>query len=118
MPVAYKVSIWPDTIRCMDQALWCVTVRHEGFGNWSVRRGDLSGDAPVLGRDWLWHYENLPSERAKTEIAEHRFTHEDAMERAREVAARVNVQGMTVVEALARHEAKGHCIGCEGPYTA
>lgn len=117
-PVAYKVTIWPETVHCVDQALWCVTVRDEGFGNWSVRRGSGSSDAPVLGRDWLWHHENLPSERTPEEIAEHRFTHDEAVERAREMAPRVWVQGLSVTEAIARHEAKGRCPGCEGPYTA
>lgn len=117
-PVAYKVTIWPDDVHCMDQALWCVSVQDEGFGNWSVRRGSMSGSAPVLGRDWLWHHENQPSERTPEEIAQHRFTHDDATERAKEIAARVWVQGMTAAEAVARHAAKGSCFGCEGPYTA
>jgi hypothetical protein len=117
-PVSYKVTIWPDDVHCMDQAIWCVTVRDDGFGNWSVRRGDLSASDPVLGRDWLWHHENKPSERTTQEISQYRFTHDNAMERAREVAARVEVQGMSAPEAVARHAAKGRCIGCEGPYTA
>ena len=117
-PVAYKVTVWPESVHCMDQAMWCVSVQDEGFGNWSVRRGCASWDAPALGRDWLWHYENQSSSRTREEITEHRFTLEDALERAREVAPRVSMQGMTATEAIARHQAKGRCIGCEGPYTA
>ena len=116
--VAYRVSIWPETVRCMDAALWCCAVRDIGFGNWLVARGDMSSDAPVLGRDWLWHHEGLPSERTREEIADHRFTFDEAMERAREVAPRVNVQGLAVAQAIARHEARLPCLMCEGPYTS
>jgi hypothetical protein len=91
-------------------------VRSSGYGNWTVRRGDLAEDPPVLGRDWLWHYENLPSDRTREEIAAHRFTFDDAMERAREMAPRVELQGLTVAEAIARHEARLPCRACEGPY--
>jgi hypothetical protein len=102
----------------MDAALWCCTVRDAGFGNWLVARGDMSSNAPVLGRDWLWHHELLPSERTREEIAQHRFTFAEAMERAREVAPRVWLQGLTAAEAVARHEARLPCPGCEGPYTS
>lgn len=115
-PVAYLVSIWPESVQCMDAALWCCTVRCVSYGNWLIARGSMSSDAPVLGRDWLWHQENLPSERTREEIAGHRFSLDDAMERAREMAPRVCVQGLTATEAVARHQARLPCPGCEGPY--
>lgn len=115
---AYRVSVWPESARCMDAAIWCLAVRDVGFGNWLVARGDMSTDGPVLGRDWLWHYENLPSARSREEIAAHRFGFDDAMGRAREMAPRVEVQGLAAAEAVARHEARLPCPGCEGPYTA
>lgn len=117
-PVAYKVTVWPETVHCVDQALWCVTVHYEGYGNWSVRRGNLSGNGPVLGRDRRWHLENLPSDRTREEIAEHRFSYDEAMKLAADMAPKVEVNGMTAVDAVARHTAKGHCPACAGPYTA
>ena len=117
-PVAYKVTSWPSTVHCMDQAIWCVTVLDEGFGNWSVRRGNLGSSGPVLGRDGKWHQENRPSERTEKEIADYRFTQDEAMALAADMAPRVEVQGMTAIEAIIRHSLKGRCIGCEGPYTA
>jgi hypothetical protein len=127
--VAFAVSVWPESVTCMDAALWSVTVRDESYGNWSVRRGAVSGDrppsghdAPALGRDGRWHHEGIPSERTREEIERDRFTLEEALKLAGDMAPRVEVNGMTAVDAFIRHEmrrgALGDCPGCAGPYTA
>lgn len=129
-PVAYVVTIWPESVSCMDSALWCVSVCDESYGNWSVRRGRVAGDrppsgsaSPALGRDGKWHYGNQPSERTREEIEQHRFTLEEALELARDMAPRVELNGIIATVAVARHEArrlglKGGCPGCAGPYVA
>ena len=109
----------------MDAALWCVSVCDESYGNWSVRRGHVSGDrppsgsaAPALGRDGRWHHERRPSERTREEIEGNRFTLEEALKLAEDMAPRVEVNGLEAFEAFLRHESKGACPGCAGPYTA
>jgi hypothetical protein len=127
-PVAYVVTVWPESVTCMDAALWCVSVLDESYGNWSVRRGHVSGDrppsgqeAPALGRDGKWHYENLPSQRKAAELERDRFTLEEARKLAEDMAPRVELNGMTAVDAYVRHEQRraslGACPGCAGPYT-
>ena len=129
-PAAYVVTIWPESVTCMDAALWCVSVCDESYGNWSVRRGRVAGDrppsgsaAPALGRDGKWHHERLPSERTRQEIEQNRFSLEEALKLAAEMAPRVDLNGLKAVEAFIRHEARraaleGGCPGCAGPYVA
>ena len=125
MPVAIRMSVWPDSAQCLDSALWCCTVAWQGYGNWAVLRGcdpalkdpGVSG-TPVLGRDGYWHHEKLPSERTREEIADHRFPLKEALELARAMAPRVTINGLTAAEAVARHQAKGTCPACAGPYVA
>ena len=112
---SYEVSIWPEDCSGMDSAMYCCSVTHSGYGNWSVRRGSASSDAPVLGIDGQWHHERLPSERTKRELAEHRFDLETALKLAREMAPRVTINGQTAEEALARHQ---HGPWCREPYSA
>lgn len=127
--VAFAVTIWPERVTCMDASLWSVTVRDESHGNWSVRRGTVTGDdpaigsdVPALGRDGRWHHENSPSERAREEIERDRFTLEEALKLAEDMAPRVEINGMSAVEAFVRHEGRrgalGRCPGCVGPYVA
>lgn len=112
---SYKVTIWPEDCSGIDPSAWCCSVVYQGYGNWSVQRGDYSGDAPRLGRDGGWHYENLPSDRTREELAEHRFDLETALKLAREMAPRVEINGLTAEAALARHQ---HGPWCREPYSA
>lgn len=112
---SYEVSIWPEDCSGMDSAMYCCSVVHVGYGNWTVRRGNASGDAPVLGTDGEWHYEHLPSGRTAKELDEHRFDLETALKLARDMAPRVTVNGRAAVEALARHQ---HGQWCREPYSA
>ena len=54
---SYEVTIWPEDCSGMDSATYCCSVVYAGFGNWTVRRGSASSDAPVLGSDGEWHHE-------------------------------------------------------------
>ena len=112
--ISYEVSIWPEDCSGMDSAVYCCSVVYSGYGNWTVRRGSASSDAPVLGTDGQWHRERLPSERTKEELAAHRFDLETALKLAREMAPRVTVNGLTAVQALARHQ---HGQWCREPYS-
>ena len=112
---SYEVSIWPEDCSGMDSAIYCCSVTHTGYGNWSVRRGSAGSTGAVLGIDGQWHYERLPSERRKKELAEHRFDLETALKLAREMAPRVTLNGLTAEEALARHQ---HGPWCREPYSA
>jgi hypothetical protein len=112
---SYEVSIWPENCSGMDSALYCCSVVYNGYGNWSVRRGSASSDAPCLGTDGEWHYERLPSERTKRELAEHRFDLDTALDLARRQAPGVTINGLTAEEALARHQ---HGAWCREPYSA
>lgn len=112
---SYEVTIWPEDCSAMDAAMYCCSVVYSGYGNWSVRRGSASSDAPVLGVDGEWHHERLPSERTRKELAEHRFDLDTALKLAREMAPRVTINGLTAEEALARHR---HGTWCRVPYSA
>jgi hypothetical protein len=114
---SYEVTIWPEECSCIDSALYCCTVVYQGHGNWSVRRGSGSGpndNRPCLGKDGQWHYENLPSERTREELAEHRFDVVTAVGMARKMAPKVTINGLTAEEALARHQ---HGAWCREPYS-
>ena len=112
---SYEVTIWPEDCSGMDSAIYCCSVVHSGYGNWSVRRGSASSGAPVLGIDRQWWRERLPSDRTRRELAEHRFDLETALKLAREMAPRVELNGLTAEEALARHR---HGAWCREPYSA
>jgi hypothetical protein len=112
---SYEVTIWPEECSGMDSAMYCCSVMYSGHGNWSVRRGSASSDAPVLGSDGKWWRERLPSERRRSELAEHRFDLETALKLARDMAPRVELNGVTAREALARHQ---HGPWCREPYSA
>ena len=112
---SYEVSIWPEDCSGMDSAMYCCSVVYNGYGNWTVRRGSASSEAPVLGSDGEWHHERLPSDRTRKELAEHRFDLETALKLAREMAPRVTLNGLTAEQALARHR---HGAWCREPYSA
>ena len=48
---SYEVTIWPEDCSGMDSAMYCCSVVYNGYGNWTVRRGSASSEAPVLGTD-------------------------------------------------------------------
>src|ERR1035441_3898458 len=86
---SYVVSIWPEDCSCIDSAMYCCAVVDQGFGKWSVRRGtctDKESNQPCLGTDGDWHYENLPSDRTREELAGHRFDVVTALGLARKMA--------------------------------
>jgi hypothetical protein len=115
---SYVVTIWPEDCSGMDSAMYCCAVVDQGYGKWSVRRGtctDKEGGQPCLGTDGEWHYENLPSDRTRQELAEHRFDVVTALGLAREMAPRVTLNGLTAEEALKRHT---HGPWCREPYSA
>jgi len=112
---SYEVSIWPEDCSGMDSAMYCCSVVHSGHGNWTVRRGSASSDAPVLGTDGEWYRERLPSERTREELAEHRFDLETALKLARDMAPKVELNGLTAEQALAHHQ---HGVWCREPYSA
>jgi hypothetical protein len=112
---SYEVSIWPEDCSGMDSAMYCCSVAYAGYGNWSVQRGSASSGAPVLGTDGKWHYERLPSDRTRKELAGHRFDLETALALAREMAPKVTLNGLTAEQALARHQ---HGPWCREPYSA
>jgi len=116
--ISYEVSIWPEDCCCIDSAMYCCSVVYNGFGKWSVRRGlshDKDEQRPCLGRDGEWHYENLPSDRSSEELERDRFDVVTALALAREMAPRVELNGLTAAEALARHR---HGQWCREPYSA
>jgi hypothetical protein len=116
--VSYVISIWPEDCSCIDSMTWCCSVVYNGFGKWSVRRGqaDVKDEGrPCLGSDGLWHYENLPSDRTSEELERDRFDVVTALAKAREMAPRVELNGLTATEALARHK---HGPWCREPYRA
>jgi hypothetical protein len=112
---SYQVSIWPEDCSGIDSAMYCCSVVYSGFGKWKVRRGSASSDAPALGSDGQWHYENLPSDRSTEELERDRFDVVTALALARDMAPRVELNGLTATEALARHQ---HGPWCSEPYSA
>ena len=112
---SYEVTVWPEDCTGLDSANYCCSVVYSGYGKWSVRRGSASSDAPVLSCDGEWYYERLPSDRTRKELAEHRFDLETAVRMARDMAPKVEINGLTAEEALARHQ---HGPWCREPYSA
>lgn len=100
---SYTVTAWPEGMAdCPDAAAWCVTVEARGRGLWAVVRGTGYG-APCLDSDGNWAYEPIPPGRDDEWRARHRFPLERALELAREIAPRLEVNGMTTLERIALH---------------
>jgi hypothetical protein len=111
-PIAYEVTVWPPGTECIDSITWCMSVVYRGHGLWAVVRG--SGDGgPCLNSDGQLVYERRPSERDEEWLAKHRFPLNEALRLARDYAPKVNINDMTAVEVLARHQAR-HPDGCDG----
>lgn len=95
-PTAYTVNCLPeDDINARHFAL---TVEYRGDGRWAVCRSGRG----CLGVDGAWDYEARPSAHEDGWIAAHRFDLDTALRLAREAAPHVEVNGITVVQALAR----------------
>lgn len=94
---SYDVTVWPDDIECRDSWTWKLTVAYQDRGKWAVMQGPY-----CLGADGHLGYEP------------HRLALRDAMALARELAPKVTVNGMTALEALARHRARHPDGNCDG----
>lgn len=98
----YEVTILPDDPN--DGDLWSNEVQYAGahhFGQpkpvdeqWAIRlRGHW-----CLSRTGTWDMESIPSERTDEWLTEHRFSLEDALERAKKEAPHVLINGKTALE--------------------
>lgn len=75
-----------------------VAVRYKGKGRYAVTHLDAQ-----LGRDGEWDYYGPQDEDDRDEwLAEHRFTFDEACERARAVLPTITCNGVTLDEAIRR----------------
>ena len=81
----------------VNHSLYAIQVQWRGDDRYAVKRHSL-----VLGADGEWDYEPLPSSRDDAWIATHRFSYDEALQRAVEAAPHVTVHGLTVADSLAR----------------
>jgi hypothetical protein len=98
---------WPTkfVVSCLDEddpnhRHLSLRVEWRGPGQWMV--GDGFG---CLDIDGNWSHEPLPSEREAEWKARHRFDLETALRIAHEIAPTLEINGITVRDALARRDA-------------
>lgn len=97
---SFTVSCLPED--GIDSEAFSIQVDYAGHDRWAVRiRGSRCLD--INGR---WDWEPIPSSREDDWLATHRFDQETALRLAKEQAPAVKVNGITVQQALARHEAR------------
>lgn len=85
----FDVSCFP--VDGEDHGHFAVTVEYRGRDRWAVLR-----HGQCLNTDGEWDYEIRVSERDDEWIAAHRFTMQEALRRAREIAPTLTVNGWTV----------------------
>lgn len=81
--------------------LWALKVEWRGEPGWAVLGGPY-----CLGTDGDWDFEPSPSSRTDEWTQAHRFDLDTALRLAREHAPKVNVNGMTPADVLAREAAR------------
>jgi hypothetical protein len=100
LPAEYWVSILPrDDI---NASTWSCQVAYRGRDRWAVVHY-----GQCLSRDGKWDYERIPSEREDEWLAEHRFSLDEAIERAKQVAPHLRTNGLTAVDVLERIRERG-----------
>ncbi len=92
----FTVSVLPDGH--VDQPTFAVTVNYTGRGLWAIR--NLSRCWNGDERDWVW--EPSPSNRDDDFFAACRFTRDDALRIADEIAHAVRWNGVTAGEIASR----------------
>lgn len=90
-PTKYTVTVMPD-----DEIAgihFDLAVEYRGDGRWSV-----CWLSSCLSRDGEWDYEPQPSSRTDEWLDAHRFSKEEAIRRAKEVAPHVIVNGVKAAD--------------------
>lgn len=95
--VTFDVSCFP--LDHEDRRNFNVTVEYRGRGMWAVKHHMM-----CLGADGEWDYESSPGNREDEWIASHRFTMQEAIRRAREIAPKLTVNGWTVRDVMLKRE--------------
>ncbi len=85
----YSVSALPEKLS-VDSYIWGLHVTYRGEGRWSVDHM-----AMCLNENNEWEYERTNSERTDEWRATHRFSLEEALERARHMAPKMVINGYT-----------------------
>lgn len=100
LATSYTVSCLPyDDI---NSDTFSIKVDYAGHGRWAVR----FGGSRCLDASGRWDWEPIPSEREDEWLATHRFDLDTALRLAKEQAPHVTVNGITVQQALAQHQAR------------
>jgi len=99
-PTRYVVSCLPEDH--INQRHFALGVEHRGHELWAVTRHGM-----CLGVDGEWDWEMRPSERDDDWLLTHRFFLDAALDRARQQAALITVNGHTVTDALRAHAEGG-----------
>lgn len=100
LPNEYWVSVLPrDDINASS---WSCIVAYRGADRWAVSRY-----SQCLNRDGTWDYERVPSEREDDWLTEHRFSLDEAIDRAKQAAPHLRTNGLTAVDVLERIRERG-----------
>ena len=97
----YTVSALPEGL-CVDSYLWDIEVEYRGKNRWAV-----TYHSQCLNTDNEWDHEWRPSERPDEWLVTHRFTEEEALARARLMAPKVVINGISTDDLLARNGIEG-----------
>lgn len=93
----FDVSCFP--VDDEEHGHFSVTVEYRGRDLWAVMR-----HGECLNANGEWDYETRPSEREDDWIAAHRFTMQEAIRLARQVAPTLTVNGWTVDDVKLKRE--------------
>jgi hypothetical protein len=96
----HVVSAVPEGMS-LDGWAWDVTVEWRGEGLWAVTQ-----HGRCLGADGEWDYERQPSSRTEAWKRTHRFTEQEALRLAHEVAPTICINGLRPADLIARHASR------------
>lgn len=99
-PTRYLVTQIP--LSHENSAIWSLELAWRGPESWAVM-----WNSRCLNADNEWDYEPLPSERSDQWIADHRFTFDEARERAIAALPQLRINGMTSADVLALMAKRG-----------
>lgn len=96
IPVAYEVSLLPEDHP--ERYRYVVTVAYRGDDRYAVLNGSTSARMCLNAKTGEWDFEPQATDRTERWLAEHRFTLQEALERAGWEATRMERGGVHVLD--------------------
>lgn len=97
----YVVSLLPEDD--INAGHYEVTIAWRGHGKWAI----VHGGRWCLSRSGEWDYEMQPSSREDDWLATHRWELSEALDKAKEVAPGITVNGITAQQVYDRAVSRG-----------